>query len=220
MRMRTLALAALVATAAAAQTAAQPPPLPEQAQTPPPTSAPTPAPPPAPTQAQAPAQPAPDDAYRIGPEDVLEVSVWKEEGLKKEIVVRPDGVFSFPLIGDVRAAGRTVSEVREEIGKRLARYIADPTVSVLVLRVASNKIYVIGRVNKPGDFAVGRYVDVLQALALAGGLTPFADQHSIKVIRKQDGKDTVLPFDFAAVSRGEALEQNIRLQGGDVIVVP
>jgi polysaccharide export outer membrane protein len=93
-------------------------------------------------------------------------------------------------------------------------------VSVLVLRVGSNKIYVIGRVNKPGDFAVGRYLDVLQALALAGGLTPYADEHNIKVIRKQEGKDVVLPFDFAAVSRGEALQQNIRLQGGDVIVVP
>jgi len=209
--VKLLAIAALslaLAVSALAQTT--PIPLPE-----PPTPMPVPA------QPQAAAQPpAVDDSYRIGPEDVLEVSVWKEEGLKKEIVVRPDGVFSFPLIGDVQAAGRTVSEVREEISKRLTRYIPDPTVSVLVMRVASNKIYVIGRVNKPGDFAVGRYVDVLQALALAGGLTPFADQHNIKVIRKQEGRDVVLPFDFAAVSRGEALEQNVRLQGGDVIVVP
>jgi polysaccharide export outer membrane protein len=176
-------------------------------------------PPPAPAQAPPPAPPV-DDTYRVGPEDLLEISVWKEEGLKKETVVRPDGAFSFPLIGDVQAAGHTVAELREEISKRLVRYISDPTVSVLVLRVGSNKIYVIGRVNKPGDFAVGRYLDVLQALALAGGLTPYADEHNIKVIRKQEGKDVVLPFDFAAVSRGEALQQNIRLQGGDVIVVP
>jgi polysaccharide export outer membrane protein len=206
-----IAFAALIAASAFAQTSPLGSPIPE--------------PPPTPVQAPpAPAQTSPtvaqDDGYRIGPEDQLEISVWKEEGLKKETVVRPDGAFSFPLIGDVQAAGRTVAEVRDEIGKRLARYIPEPTVSVLVLRVASNKIYVIGRVNKPGDFAVGRYIDVLQALALAGGLTPFADEHKIKVIRKQDGKDVVLPFDFAAVSRGEALEQNIRLQGGDVIVVP
>src|SRR5262249_47988351 len=176
-------------------------------------------PPPAPAQAPPPSPPV-DDTYRVGPEDMLEISVWKEEGLKKETVVRPDGAFSFPLIGDVQAAGPTVAELREEIAKRLVRYIPDPTVSVLVLRVGSNKIYVIGRVNKPGDFAVGRYLDVLQALALAGGLTPFADEHNIKVIRKHDGKDVVLFFDFSAVSRGENLDQNIRLQGGDVIVVP
>ena len=205
-----IALAALIAASVYAQTS----PIPELA---PPAPTPVPA-------APAPARTSPtapqDDSYRLGPEDVLDISVWKEEGLKKETVVRPDGAISFPLIGDVQAAGRTVSEVRDEIGKRLSRYIPEPTVSVLVLRVASNRFYVIGRVNKPGDFAIGRYVDVLQALALAGGLTPFADPRGIKVIRKQDGKDVVLPFDFPAVTRGESLEQNIRLQGGDVIVVP
>ena len=205
-----IALAALITASVYAQTS----PIPELA---PPAPTPVPA-------APAPARTSPtapqDDSYRLGPEDVLDISVWKEEGLKKETVVRPDGAISFPLIGDVHAAGRTVSEVRDEIGKRLSRYIPEPTVSVLVLRVASNRFYVIGRVNKPGDFAIGRYVDVLQALALAGGLTPFADPRGIKVIRKQDGKDVVLPFDFPAVTRGESLEQNIRLQGGDVIVVP
>ena len=202
-----LCLAAPVAASALAQTS--PIPLPE-----PPTPAPaSPAPVQTPTVVQ-------DDGYRLGPEDLLEISVWKEEGLKKETVVRPDGAFSFPLIGDVQAAGRTVAEVREEIGKRLSRYIPEPTVSVLVLRVGGTRFYVIGRVNKPGDFAIGRYVDVLQALALAGGLTPFADPRGIKVIRRQEGKDVILPFDFPAVTRGENLEQNIRLQGGDVIVVP
>jgi len=205
-----VALAALVAASASAQMY----PIPELA---PPAQAEVPAPAQTPPAAPAVAQ---DDSYRLGPEDVLDISVWKEEGLKKETVVRPDGAISFPLIGDVQAAGRTVSEVRDEIGRRLARYIPEPTVSVLVVRVASNRFYVIGRVNKPGDFAIGRYVDVLQALALAGGLTPFADPRGIRVIRKQDGKDVVLPFDFPAVTRGENLEQNIRLQGGDVIVVP
>src|SRR5262249_48700706 len=185
-----LYLAALIAASAYAQTS----PIPELAP-PPPTPVPaTPAP------AQGSPAPARDDSYRLGPADVLDISVWKEDGLKKETVVRPDGAISFPLIGDVQAAGRTVSEVRDEIGKRLSRYIPEPTVSVLVLRVASNRFYVIGRVNKPGDFAIGRYVDVLQALALAGGLTPFADPRGIRVIRKLDGKDVVLPFDFPAVT--------------------
>lgn len=161
-----------------------------------------------------------DEAYRIGPEDVLEISVWKEEALKKEVLVRPDGEISFPLAGDIRAAGRTVAEVREEIARRIGKFIPEPVVSVLVNRVASNKVYVIGRVNRPGDFAAGRYIDVLQALAMAGGLNAFADEKRIKVIRKLEGKDVVLPFDFRAVSRGEKLEQNIRLQGGDVVVVP
>jgi polysaccharide export outer membrane protein len=161
-----------------------------------------------------------DDAYRIGPEDVLEVSVWKEEGLKKDVLVRPDGAISFPLAGDLQAAGRTVAEVREELARRLEKFIPEPVVSVLVNRIASNKIFVIGRVAKPGDYAAGRYVDVLQALAMAGGLNAFADEKAIKVIRKEGGRDVVLPFDFAAVSRGEKLEQNIRLQGGDVVVVP
>ncbi|HJY78354.1 MAG TPA: polysaccharide biosynthesis/export family protein [Burkholderiales bacterium] len=161
-----------------------------------------------------------EEAYRIGPEDVLEISVWKEEALKKDVLVRPDGEISFPLAGDIQAAGRTVAELRGELSKRIEKYIPDPVVSVLVNRVASNKIFVIGRVNKPGDFAAGRYVDVLQALSIAGGLSPFADEKDIKVIRKENGKDLVLPFDFRAVSRGQKLEQNIRLQGGDVVVVP
>lgn len=161
-----------------------------------------------------------DDAYRIGPEDILEISVWKEEALKKDVLVRPDGEISFPLAGDIQAAGLTVGELRGELTRRIEKYIPEPVVSVLVNRVASNKVYVIGRVARPGDFAAGRYIDVLQALSMAGGLNPFADEKDIKVIRKQGGKDLVLPFDFRAVSRGEKLHQNIRLQGGDVVVVP
>src|SRR5262249_14352444 len=116
---------------------------------------------------------AQDDPFRIGPEDVLEISVWKEEALKKDVLVRPDGDISFPLAGDLRAAGRTVAELREELTSRLAKYIPDPVVSVIVNRVASNRIYVVGRVARPGDFAAGRYIDVLQALAMAGGLNAF-----------------------------------------------
>jgi polysaccharide export outer membrane protein len=168
-----------------------------------------------------PAAPAPaEPAYRLGPEDVLEISVWKEEALKKDVLVRPDGGLSFPLVGDVHAAGRTVDELRAELARRLQKFIPDPVVSVLLQRVMSNKIYVLGRVAKPGEFPAGRYVDVLQALSMAGGLTPFADEKDIRVLRREAGRQQIYRFDFKAVSRGEGLEQNLRLQGGDVVIVP
>src|SRR5690242_6248170 len=110
-----------------------------------------------------PSSEAPAD-YLIGPEDVLDISVWKEEGLKKEVLVRPDGEVSFPLAGDMQAADKTARELQQEITRRLAKFMSDPVVSVSVLKIASNKIYVIGRVNKPGEYSAGRYLDILQAL--------------------------------------------------------
>jgi polysaccharide export outer membrane protein len=159
-------------------------------------------------------------SYRVGPEDMLEISVWREEGLKKEVLVRPDGGMSYPLIGDVQAAGKTVLEIRQEIARRLERFIPDPAVSVAILKVGSQRIYVIGRVNKPGEYPIGRYVDVLQALSLAGGLTPFADRNDIRVMRREGDRQVVLPFEYGRVVRGEKLEQNVQLRGGDVVVVP
>jgi polysaccharide export outer membrane protein len=158
--------------------------------------------------------------YQIGPEDVLEISVWKEEGLKKEVLVRPDGGISFPLAGDMQAAGKTALQIQQEITKRLEKFMSDPAVSVSILKVAANKIYVVGRVNKPGEFVAGRYVDVLQGLSMAGGLTPFAAENDIKVLRRENGKDLVFPFRYSDVKKGEKLEQNIILKGGDVVVVP
>jgi polysaccharide export outer membrane protein len=158
--------------------------------------------------------------YPIGPEDVLEISVWKEEGLKKEVLVRPDGGISFPLVGDMQAAGKTAREIQQEIAQRLSKYMAEPVVSVAVLKVVGNKIYVIGRVNKPGEYIAGRYVDVMQILSMAGGLTPFASENRIKVLRKNNGKDVVFPFRYSEVKAGENLDQNIMLKGGDVVVVP
>jgi polysaccharide biosynthesis/export protein len=158
--------------------------------------------------------------YRIGPEDVLEISVWKEEGLKKEVLVRPDGGIAFPLAGDMQAAGKTAGQLQQEITQRLEKFMADPVVSVAVLKVAANKIYVIGRVNKPGEYVTGRYVDVLQGLTMAGGLTPFAAENDIKVMRKENGKNVVFPFRYSDVKKGINLQQNIPLKGGDVVVVP
>lgn len=161
-----------------------------------------------------------DSGYQVGPEDILEISVWKEEGLRKEVLVRPDGGLSFPLIGEIQAVGKTTSQLKKEITLRLEKFIPDPVVSVSLLKVVGNKIYVIGKVNKPGEFVAGRYLDVIQALSMAGGLTPFAAENGIKVLRKQDGKDTVYHFRYSQVKNGEDLEQNIQLRGGDVVVVP
>jgi polysaccharide export outer membrane protein len=158
--------------------------------------------------------------YEVAPEDVLEISVWKEEGLTKDVVVRPDGGISFPLAGDMQAAGKTAQEIQLEITRRLMKYMAEPVVSVTVMKVAGNKIYVMGKVNKPGEYLAGRYLNVLQALSLAGGLTPFAAEDDIKVVRRQGDRELVFPFNYAEVRKGRKLEQNILLRGGDVVVVP
>ena len=164
--------------------------------------------------------PQPPTEYLIGPEDVLEISVWKEEGLEREVLVRPDGKLSFPLAGDVQAAGRTPEKVQAEITERIKRYIPDPVVTVTVKTIGGNKIYVIGEVRNPGSYVIGRYVDVIQALTLAGGLTPFASENSIKVLRREGTKEIVVSFEYAEVKKGRRLEQNIFLRGGDVVVVP
>ena len=158
--------------------------------------------------------------YRLAPEDMLEISVWKEDGLNKTVLVRPDGGITFPLAGDMQAAGKTARELQQEITIRLSKYMAQPVVSVTVVKIAGNKIYVLGKVNKPGEYVAGRYLNVLQALSLAGGLTPFAAEDDIKVVRKIGGKDVVYPFNYSEVRKGNKLEQNITLSGGDVVVVP
>jgi polysaccharide export outer membrane protein len=164
--------------------------------------------------------PIPDAAYLLGPEDVMKISVWRDEQLTQEVIVRPDGMISFPLVGDVVAAGRTVEDVRLELVKRLNKFVPNPHVAVLVTKILSNRIYVTGRVTKPGEFLVGHYTDVLQALSLAGGLTPFAAENDIKILRREKGEQKVYPFRYGDIRNGRALEQNILLQRGDVVVVP
>jgi polysaccharide export outer membrane protein len=161
-----------------------------------------------------------EPVYLIGPEDVLKISVWKDEQLTQETVVRPDGMITFPLIGEVPAAGRTVEDVRDEIAKRLVKYIPTPTVTVNVLKVLSYRIYVLGRVNKPGEYLVGHHTDVLQALSMAGGLTPFASENDIMIMRRGKGDQQVFRFRYGDVRKGKDLKQNILLQRGDVVMVP
>lgn len=176
---------------------------------------------PAAKPAEAPAvQVGAEPGYLLSPEDILEISVWREESLTKQVVVRPDGAFSFPLVGEVQAMARTVEDVRTEVAQRLRKYMPDPVVSVSVLKVTGYKIYVIGKVNKPGEFVSGRFVDVLQALAMAGGVTPFAAENDIRILRRVEGKEYVRNFRYAEVRKGKKLEQNIMLRSGDTVVVP
>lgn len=161
-----------------------------------------------------------EPAYLLGPEDVLKVAVWKDEQLTQEMVVRPDGMITFPLIGEVIAAGRTAEDVRGEIAKRLTKYLPNPNVTVTVLKVLSYRIYVLGRVNKPGEYQAGHHTDVLQALSLAGGLTPYAAENDIKIIRRTGVDEQVFPFRYADAQKGKDLKQNILLHRGDVVMVP
>jgi polysaccharide export outer membrane protein len=172
-------------------------------------------------QAAAAAVATPDeDKYLLGPEDAIEVSVWKEPELTKQLVVRPDGKITYPLIGEVQAAGKTVKQLQEEIFKRLEKYVTDAHVTVILLKAQNYKVYVTGKVNKPGDFVIGKPVNVMQAISMAGGLTPFASPGSIMVIRTVGGKEEVFPFNYKEVAKGQFLEQNRTLMPGDVVVVP
>jgi polysaccharide biosynthesis/export protein len=158
--------------------------------------------------------------YEVQPGDLLQVSVWREEDLDRQVLVRPDGGFSFPLAGDVNAIGKTVEQLRGELTERLSRFIPDLFVTVAVLEINGNKVYVIGQVNQPGQFVVNPRVDVMQALSLAGGATAFASPNEIFVLRREGNAQRRLPFNFGDVVRGRNLEQNVILRSGDVVVVP
>jgi polysaccharide export outer membrane protein len=163
---------------------------------------------------------AQETPYTVKPGDTLVVSVWKEPELQGPVLVTPDGSFAFPLVGQIDARGKTVGELQKTIADRLARYISTPVVSVAVQEVKGNKIYVIGQVTKPGEFVVNPRVDVMQALSMAGGATPFAALNDIMILRRSSGTQQALKFNYSNVSRGKSLDQNIELQSGDIVVVP
>ena len=158
--------------------------------------------------------------YTVKPGDTLLVSVWKEPELQGEVLVTPDGAFAFPLVGLMDARNQTVSELQRTMTERLSRYIADPVVTVAVKDIGGNKVYVIGQVNKPGEFIVNPRVDVVQVLSMAGGTTPFASLGDIIVLRRENGQQQALKFDYTDVVRGRRLEQNIELRAGDIVIVP
>ena len=159
-------------------------------------------------------------AYVIGPGDVLSISVWKEEGMQLEVLVRPDGGITYPLAGEIQAGGLTTKALSDELVLKLKKYIPNPSVTVSVLQSVSNKIYVIGKVSRPGEYTATGYMDVLQALTMAGGLTPYADSDEIKIIRRTESGATVKLFDYDEVVSGDRLDMNIILKAGDTVVVP
>ncbi|HEY7888888.1 MAG TPA: polysaccharide biosynthesis/export family protein [Steroidobacteraceae bacterium] len=163
----------------------------------------------------------PEQPYTVKPGDVLKVSVWKEPELQAPVLVEPDGTFSFPLCGLIDARDKTVAQLQQEISSKLARFISGPVVTVALTKISGNRVYVIGQVTKPGAFVVNPRVNVMQAIAMAGGTTPFASLGNIKVIRESaSGQQEALPFNYNDVVHGSGLEQNVTLEAGDVVVVP
>ena len=163
---------------------------------------------------------ASNSGYKLQPGDVLQVVVWKETDLQSDVLIRPDGGISFALAGDMQAAGRTTDELRAELESRVRRLVPDAVVTVQVKAASGNRVFVIGKVNHPGDFALIRPIDVMQALSLAGGATPFADTNGIRVLHRDGPRQTSVRFRYSDVARGRLLEQNILLQSGDTVVVP
>ena len=160
------------------------------------------------------------DQYQIQPEDELAIYVWKEPELQKEVIVRPDGGISFPLVGNLHAAGKTNGELQDLVTEKIREYIPDAVVNVSITELRGMRIYIDGKVNKPGEYKMGRYIDVLQALTLAGGTTPFADTSNIKILRGSGESATVFKFNYSQVQRGKNLQQNILLKPNDTVVVP
>jgi polysaccharide export outer membrane protein len=165
-------------------------------------------------------QQAPLPDYRLSPGDQLEISVWKEPDLTKTVVIRPDGKFTVPLAGEIAAAGRTLSQVQADIQTRLLKFIPEAVVTAALVVMEGNRVYVIGQVNKPGTFVMNPRYTVLQALSVAGGLTPFAGANDIIILRSAGGQQRVIPFKYGDVIKGRNLEQNMLLEAGDVVIVP
>jgi polysaccharide export outer membrane protein len=153
---------------------------------------------------------------------MLRVIVWNEEALTVEAMVSPDGRIGMPLIGQIQAGGYDATTLQAEISKALQKFLKDaPSVTIMIMRPDGNKIAVIGKVNRPGEYPINRPVDVMGALALGAGLNQFASENNIIILRRDaDGKQIAIPFAYGDVKNGEALETNILLQSGDIVVVP
>lgn len=161
--------------------------------------------------------------YTLNPGDVIKVSAFDDVRLDRELVVLPDGTVSYPVVGEIQATGMTVNELQAVITKGLIAkgFLNDAAVvDASVTRTAGYTLYVIGQVQRPGAFTTLANIDVMQALSLAGGLTPFASKSGIKVLRVENGKQTVVPFDYGDVEDGENLGSNVFLRPGDTVVVP
>lgn len=160
------------------------------------------------------------EGYTINPGDILEISVWKEVELQREIRVLPDGHINFPLAGDIKLSGLKLTEAREKLVEKLSAYISDPVVNISVKSVEGNIVYVIGQVQRPGQFPMYQPLDVMQVLSLAGGLTPFAKSNDIIILRRTENGSKAIEFEYGELEDGDDLDTNLVLKSGDVIVVP
>jgi polysaccharide biosynthesis/export protein len=160
------------------------------------------------------------DGYKLRPGDLLHVSVWKETDLQNEVLIRPDGGISFALAGEVVAAGRTVAELTYMLEAKIRKFIPDAVVTVTVKAAGGNRIFVIGKVTRPGDFPLIGPIDVVQALTLAGGSTPFANTNGIRILRREGDREISILFRYGDIEHGRRLSQNILLKNGDTVVVP
>jgi len=163
---------------------------------------------------------AQDANYVIGSQDVLNISVWKEAELTRTVPVRPDGKISLPLLNDVQAAGLTPTQLAGEITTSLKKFVADPQVTVIVAEINSQRVYIMGEVNRAGAYPLLPDMTFLQALSSAGGFTQFANLKKIYMFRIENGKQVKYPFNYKDVISGKAQEQNVILKAGDTIVVP
>jgi polysaccharide biosynthesis/export protein len=161
-----------------------------------------------------------DPNYIIGPQDVLDIDVWKEGELTRTVPVRPDGKISLPLVNDVQAAGLTPIQLSEELSTKLEKFMTNPQVTVIVTVINSQRIYILGEMTRPGAYPLLPGMTVLQALSSAGGFTIFANSKKIYVLRSEGGKQEKFPFNYKEVVKGKNAEQNIVLKAGDQIVVP
>lgn len=156
--------------------------------------------------------------YVIGVEDKLNISVWKETDLTRVLTVRPDGNITFPLVGDLRAAGKTSKQLDDELTKALGIYIREPVVTVIVEEINNFKVFMIGEVKNQGALVLRRRTRLLEAIAQAGGLTPFADKASVQVVREEDGRETRIKVDYRKVLSGERPDLNLYLKPGDTVI--
>jgi polysaccharide export outer membrane protein len=163
---------------------------------------------------------APDNAFTIIAGDVLQITVWKEDGMDREILVLPDGSITFPLIGTIQAQGLTLSALQALIKEKLATLIPDASVTVMVKAPLGHSVSVIGQVTKPGEIIMSHHMGVMEALSQVGGLTPYASTSHIIILRYVDGKKTSIPFPYDDVAKGYHLDKDIDLKPGDVVVVP
>ena len=158
--------------------------------------------------------------YVIGPDDALTVVFWREKELSADVVVRPDGMISLPLLNDVKAEGLTPEQLRVSLTSAAAKFVEEPTVTVVVKAINSRKVFITGQVSKPGPYPLGGPTTVLQLIAMAGGIAEYADKKEITILRNENGRQIALPFNYKDVMKGKKLQQNIELKAGDTVVVP